>query len=552
MKLCYFSLSTQGMELLSESFTLSSARTAFIGLDIDYHPKKNIMVFDFKNYLKKIDFSKYSAIFVSANTFSLSMAKDLYIHVNKKAPVIIGGHAINLENVEQTIENGFCDAAIVGGMDAAREFIKSYGINYNLKKENSFFYLEVKKVAPNGFYYRANNQIIGKGTSCSQFSEPIILFKGNDNLTEIELLLSNTCPNNCGYCTSEKSNITAKKEDYIKKIKEYKTTKIIRLTLYDNNPLCKSARENTIAFFEMYEKEIGPLPNTVLYCDPSTLADEYDTIADILKKHFKAPNNNLFVGRETCSQEIAEKIGRNYNRQPRTTKQLENEKNALIKLSKELSNANSGKLNFTIIINYIITPFETEDSINNLILESLELRKHKRVIIRSNYLWPFSGTSVAKKYEELFMPYEMLDVTLKYFQPGGINVWNSNFLDYCFAVKAKLDFDSNDVYFSYYNLAMLHLIRDITFKKYFPNKTINEIAKLIPESQKNLKKELIDFGKKIDEEKLYFMGKKDKSRFLELTHTMFLCMPGFVVKEIKKEYEKIIEFKEDYFNKKNA
>ncbi|MBN2423314.1 cobalamin-dependent protein [Candidatus Woesearchaeota archaeon] len=548
--ICFISLSTIGMEILSvkDSITVNFIKENLNGFEIDYLPEKNISCFGFDDYLKKLKLEKYSLIAVSAPTFSYPYVKKLSDFIRKnysELPIILGGPHVQKETIKKIIEKNIADLAISGSIDSFIIFIQDIS-KYDFKKINNKFFPDLDEEIPEGIYFRNSKlELSGKGISKFRNKEiPFLLCKQINDFYETELLLNNLCQNNCGYCNSPKNKINVPIENYLTKINStIGNSKIMRITLYDNNPLWKPNRKRTLAFFDSIKKGYGYIPNTVLYGDPGFFLEDYDNLTAILKKYFTSFNNNLFFGRETVDGIISKKIKRTYCNEIRDQDRLDKEKEILLKIINGLNN------NFTFVINYILTPFETYETLAKLINEVKEFSKLKRVIIRSNYLWPLPGTYVSEKYKGQYVPPDELDINLKYFNLGGINYWNNDFLDLCFAMKARIDFDARDLYFSYYNISMIELIKEIYFKKY-NNKTIEKISEKIPDELSLLKTKLTEFERIIEKDRLYEINKKNKLELMRYSHLIFFNLPSKAVDELINEFKKIIDFKDRYFKQK--
>ncbi|MFH2021028.1 MAG: hypothetical protein ABIJ34_06435 [archaeon] len=385
----------------------------------------------------------------------------------------------------------------------------------------------------------------------SDAKEPILVCnKISETSYDIELLLTNLCPQNCGYCSSPKNQLKVSVSDYIKKIKACieNGQKIRRIILYDNNPLHPLNFKRTYEFFSAIENDFGYLPDSIFYCDPSLLTDkkEFNKISGFLKR-FKSPNSNLYFGRERPDAKIAAKIKRRILGNLRTQKELDSERQALLKLASMLNKTpHETGLNFSLVLNYILTPFETYESINRLLEEAKAFMKFRRVIIKSNFLWIFPHTEISKDYRNKYIPAEKFKLELKFFGNDSINYWkedfeNSQFLDLCNALSCRLFYQQPNEDYSWYNLSMLKLARDISLKKY-KNNTIDTITKDIPlRIRKNLGKKFDEFKTVIDKDRLHIMSIKNKVALMRISNHIFLNVPEDMIMMMAEEFKKILE-----------
>ncbi|MBU0757623.1 MAG: hypothetical protein KKF44_06140 [Nanoarchaeota archaeon] len=552
----FLSLSTIGMEIVSAEDSIAAAYiqkkilSSNFSYDIDFLPKKNIPYFEFDKYLRSLDFKKFSLLMVSMTTFSYPYIRKLNEHIRKKhpkLPIIAGGaHFQNENTAEKAIKNDLVDIVIIGSIDSFIRFMRDYekkNLVFRSQKKSIFLYAKSGQVSENIFYRDVRGGISGKvSRKYNIITTPLIISKKGEIGIETELLLNNFCPNGCDYCNSPKDLIIVPVKDYIDEINaKAKQENITRISLYDNNPLWKKNRKRTLEFFDEFNSEFGRLPSTVLYMDPSHLVEDYDELAGIYKKYLTGRNNHLFFGRETVDEGIAEKIGRKYCGIVRKQDELDKEKQALIRLAEELNK------NFTIVINYILTPFENNESIAKLLDEARLFSQYKHVIVRSNLLWPLPGTKVEKRFGGQFVQPDELDVDLKYFNLGGINFWESEFLDICFALKARIDFSHFDPYFSFYSFAMVELAGKIVFGEYEKKKTIKIIIGKIPKGLSLLSDKIREFGKRVDDEKLYEVNRKNKMKIMQYSHSMLLNFPDEVAVDLAEEFGRIMDAKEKWF-----
>ena len=464
MKILLLNLSTIGAHIIKaqDSIVLSYlnnilSKEAYINL----FPKKDYTRLTFDNFLKDLDQSLegIDAVGISSTTFSFPLAKKACSKIKKKKiPIIIGGsHIADSSIAKKTLEDNLVDYAVVGEAGAFIDLIR-----WLQTGEGSL---------PKGVYSLSDGKLEGDGKGDYPENSPAFAVgRKSGSGIDCEVLLTNSCPHQCGYCTSCKKQINVETKDYIKALKEISGGKRINhLFLYDNNPMSKVNMDRTKRFFDKFEKEFEYLPSTILYGDGANLIDNFEEAKDFMSR-FRHPSNNLFFGREVTSETISKKIFRGYLGKIRDQEILDDERKALHKLAESLRDSpESNGLNFTIVINYILTPFETEDTLNALCDEIEGFSKYRRVIIRSNLLWPFPATKIREMYGENCILPENLPYDLKIILPDEINYWdsdfeNSRFLDFCFALRARPLYDAYDPYASQYAKASMELAKQLAFK----------------------------------------------------------------------------------------
>ncbi|MBD3203251.1 hypothetical protein GF327_03085 [Candidatus Woesearchaeota archaeon] len=541
-QICFLNLTTKGTYILGkdDSIHINYINKKISVKNIKFFPEKEISYLEFDSFLTSLDFEKFDLILFSLTSFSNNFFKKAasFIRENHPDKIIIAGgaHFQDKKSAEYALKKNYCDFVCLGSINVIKNLIEKID-SVSINSIKSF--IETNKLK--GLYYLEEDNF--KGTGHSIYSEekiPILLVKKQKIGIVVDVLLNNQCSNNCGFCVSPKHIITVPVKNYIREINSQLNGLKIRLVnLYDNNPLCRENFSRTERFFKLFLKKFDYIPNIVLYADPSVIMENKEII-DFLES-FPCSNNNLFLGREAVCEKISEKIARKYKGKFRGQDRLDKEQEIIKKLSKKLGG------NFTIVLNYILTPFETYDSLTKLQTEFNELTKLNRVVLRSNFLWPLPGTYVSRKYPEKYVRIEKLDVSLKYINMGGINYWDNDFLDLCFALKAKPFWDFRDPYFSFYSLSMFKLAKLIFFEEYIKQESVNELLNPIPAQLKSLIKRTSRFLKIIDKKKLYEKTLQNKIELMRYSHTEILNLPLKFVKEMADEFKQIIEFKKAYF-----
>lgn len=387
-----------------------------------------------------------------------------------------------------------------------------------------------------------------------QLVKPVFLARDVlPNIVDIEMILTNLCPQNCGYCDTPKTQVPIPIEDYIKMISKLKQQgkKIRRMILYDNSPLHSDNFGRIKPFYEQLKKTLGYIPDSVFYCDPALLVNKKrnSEIVDFLKQ-FKNPNSNLFFGRECTTEYIAKKIKRRADGKVRNQDHLDRERDAILSLAKQLNTSfdfNKG-LNFTLVINYILTPFETQESIRHLLEEVKQFMPYKRVLIKSTLLWVFPYTETALDYKGKFISADDMKLDLKFLNFENLNYWkedfeNALFLDLCNALHCRVYFHLPDIYNSWYNVSMVKLALDMSLKKY-TKKTIPVIIEELPKDIKSLLgKKFNEFGKKIEEHALFKSTLQNKVALMRHSNKIFFNIKGKELDMLSDEYKKVLELK---------
>ncbi|MBN1502794.1 hypothetical protein JW930_04565 [Candidatus Woesearchaeota archaeon] len=547
MKLALFNLNLVGSQIVKAEDTLSiSVMKKYIGRDLLLLlPEKNVEKKEFKRYIEKIlpTLKDVQLVALSVSTFSYQLARQFSKMVREEysfLPIIIGGsHIVDEQQAKKTINEGVADIAVLGdvkGLVELLDLVEKEEILFNKKSRiNVKFNTET---IPKGIYYLNNGKVWGSGRAYLKEQKfPLMLERKFLEEDELDLLLNNVCPNNCGYCNSPKTIISIPVKDYISDIK---SKEIKRIYLYDNNPLWRENKKRTLEFFESYKEKFKKIPDVVLYSDPSFFIEkkEFDEAVSIVKE-LGNRNNNLFFGREVVDEAISEKVRRKYLGDIRKQWRLDKEREVIEKFAK-LAN----KMNFTLAISYILSPFETKESVEKMLDEVKRFSKYSKIEIKSNFLWPLPGTEIYNMHKGSFFPVEDLDLELECFDFGSINYWHkAHFLDVCFALRARIFFDYRDLFYSYYNLSAIELAKEIAFDNY-DKETCTSIIKNLP---KDLKKPLGDklraLCNLIDKDELFKINNENLIRLLESYFKVFFNADRVILNRLKKEYEMILRAK---------
>lgn len=373
-----------------------------------------------------------------------------------------------------------------------------------------------------------------------------------NDMCDAEVLLTNICPQNCGYCNTPKNQIQVPVEDYVDRLIYLKKDRKIRhLTLYDNNPLHMLNFKRTSEFFSLLEEKTGYIPDSVFYCDPALLTDkkEFKRITEFMKR-FKGMNSNMFFGRERPDERISIKIKRRVNGMQRSQEHLDNEKKAILKIASMLSEPGKNGLNFTLVLNYILTPFENSDSISCLIEEAMMFSRYRRIIIKSNFLWVFPFTETAIDYKGNYVDSDELGLNLEFFNFDSLNLWkkgfeNSRFLDLCNALNCRLYFHKPNEYYSWYNLSMLRLAGDLSLGLYQKEKTSEYLIGNLPaELKKNLGNRIREFTGFIEGNYLPVDSDETLCIMMKKANMLFFNIPEEMAARMSEEYRRILEARE--------
>ncbi len=278
-RIALFWLATDGMTVLGHKKTLcASFADKVISQDHGCYPKTDFLSTELQNHIEKIDLSSFDILGIYATTFSFHLAKKLAEHArdsNNNICLVIGGPHINKDTLNDVLET--FDYAIIGSIEAVEDILRG------------------KKAA--GLYTKIDGRLSGRGVSLPRKDIPVLNITDIPGGVHAELILSDSCPNGCGYCVSNKRSNLVPIEYYIDEIKTHKE-KLARLTFYDNNPFAGANIQRTKAFFAAIAGLKGEIPNTVFYSDMA-LIENLDGFIDYVNRTFTSGNNSIFIGRET-------------------------------------------------------------------------------------------------------------------------------------------------------------------------------------------------------------------------------------------------------------
>ncbi len=329
---------------------------------------------------------------------------------------------------------------------------------------------------------------------------------------EVSAIVTSSCPNSCAYCSSRKTGSSD--------LSQLRMFGIRRLNLYDNNPFCVENIDKSEAFLKELAMRNGSMPETVVYIDPSAV--DVPRVISL----FKEGRHTLSFGRETPAAVVAARLGRRFHRSPRDQPMLDSEKDVIMRIASSLPQS-------MIIVNYIITPWETKESIARLLSEAESLSEHRNIILRSNYLWPLPGTELSEQHKGEYLEVEDIPFT-RFYHYGSLDMWDSRFLDLCTALRARVDHTPMDPIMSEYSLSMLLFASHLALG--YPDDLSRVVSRIrIPE----LRERFRSFLSSVDTE--------DYSSLVYESHRMLLNMPAPAAKLLADEFEGFIKFKKGIF-----
>jgi hypothetical protein len=267
--------------------------------------------------------------------------------------------------------------------------------------------------SPNGLYVVSDSGPIGKKFGKHPIFEdevPISLApkRDDEDTSVICLPVKGDCRNACGYCASV--NPPAQPQTAIVKgverIFERCGTDNLEIRLDGNSPLSPANIKQNLNLLSAIN---SILPNTLVssYIDPGHLLDNKH-FQKVLEAIVKGKIRTLTFGLDAATEEMAEKIGRNFIGKPRIQECLDEEIEAVIRLvtksAEEIEKTDRQQLN--VKFHYIISPFDDGSTVKKALdnLYRLGMKTlHKFVEPQFVFwpLWPLMGTWINKHYENI-------------------------------------------------------------------------------------------------------------------------------------------------------
>lgn len=343
---------------------------------------------------KEIEENDIRMVFMSISSPYYTFLNDLSSVIKEKfrnMPIIGGGpFFVKDEELFEYLRSSHFDGWCIGHASPIIEFLKRFE-NGKIFFKNQRFHGRLENIE--GLYFKTNRDIVGGGIGSFPYKQMNeVLYTKDEESVCIETFGMSNCNNLCDYCCTIKEK-TIPIEWWVKNVKklhEQENDKKLWILHQEDNPFHSKNLKIVKNFLEsLKDYDIKPMLRGC-FLDPSDLSFNYKNIVKMLNEYEINEETTFFIGRETCEEEISEKLGRKYIGKIRKQKELDKEKVALDKFLDDFKECK-------MIISYILTPWETEESTSTL-LEEWELLNSSNVEFRINPLTPFFGTRIRRKY----------------------------------------------------------------------------------------------------------------------------------------------------------
>jgi hypothetical protein len=272
----------------------------------------------------------------------------------------------------------------------------------------------------------------------------------SENRDEVETTFGDGCDNGCGFCAAAQGTFEITQDQIVRTFErvfaETNPRYNIPIYIHDSNAFRALRKSRLMHALNQFEP-IGPngLPTNIkhtrltkaIYLDPGSLVGPDGIwLTDALLAHGTFCFN---LGRDRHDEMVAEKIGKKHHGQPKTQAQLDAEKQALLTFVQKLKGWKRQhswhRIPLTVSLFYIITPFETRESLKGLFQEMKQFAalSTPAVEVATTFfpLTAYPGTELRSRYWE----YLVRPDDLAFFSSGN-NMWSdrlgpaSAFLDY--------------------------------------------------------------------------------------------------------------------------
>lgn len=355
--------------------------------------------------LETVDDKKQKIFGISACTQSYNFLEDLagIIREDFSDAIIVGGGPGFTTAGETKVKfyNGLLDAYVAGHSEPLVELCTGL-----LSGELAFDNGQFSGNMPNGLYYRLNGNVAGIGhgrfpkidVGCVDDSIYTLKTVGDKEYAHFYVVLSDACPNNCGYCSSPKAGKPAGVfMDYVGEMAKnpFFIGRTVIVDIEDNNPLMKNNRALTEQFLSASARLSGDMYYSN-FLDPSLLTGEdYEYILSrVLNSNSRRA---FFIGRDFISEKAAKKYGRNWYGIPRDQKRLDAELEGIVKFLKA---TDAHKKHTGVTLSYILSPDDDLQLYGRLASELLYLSvldmvlDNSRISFSPGILTPFPGTKI--------------------------------------------------------------------------------------------------------------------------------------------------------------
>ena len=342
--------------------------------------------------------SDHNAIIYAISCWSSSYTTALmYTEVIRdKRPdtVIVGGgaHFNSRDSIYKALRVDGFDIVFQGGAEPFFEFCKNVFIDKTLELSKGPSVTLKGDVPKAGLFFISDGEL--KTSRCGVLKKAVVpVSQIHDGYAEITALFSDTCGNNCDYCSVQKGNFGKKSRA---ETEELITEALQRLSRVWNGPILLSIRDSNPFFaqtrgltFESI-KRLATLDNRLYF---SVLADPADLDSEFIEFAKQCRLKILFVGRDRIVED--EFIGRRLQGHLRSQQQLDTERRNLAAFIRAMKG-----MHCDVLIGYIASPYDTAEYAVMLVEEIRDYigDVHSARVVPDIYLLnPYNGTAVFNK-----------------------------------------------------------------------------------------------------------------------------------------------------------
>ncbi len=253
---------------------------------------------------------------------------------------------------------------------------------------------------PEGLYWLeggAEGEVLGRGRGgYPALSEAPLALEadGRGNV-----LINDTCSNRCDFCSVLRDSPRLAAGPAADSLARRAAAEgLTHLNFVDSNPLEGKKFELYAGLLEGLSAR-GLAPTKSLFIDPSLIMDYGDRLLEFMAAHRVS---ELFTGREVVAGEVAEKAGVRFQGRLKGQGRLDAEKEGLVRLVRELKRLPPPEgAAWSVLVSYIITPFETRATAEALIQEMASFQAASdgrvEVIPQFSFLCPYPGTRLRER-----------------------------------------------------------------------------------------------------------------------------------------------------------
>lgn len=247
---------------------------------------------------------------------------------------------------------------------------------------------------PQGLYYLEGEEVRGQGRG--GYPELARVPLAMESPGRASVLVNDTCANRCDFCSvlrdTPRLPLEAAADSLARRVAE---EGLAHLNFVDSNPLEGKK-------FALYDALLGAVgnPTKSLFIDPSLIMEHGEGLLEFMARHRVS---ELFTGREVVAEAVAEQAGVRHQGRIKRQEQLDAEAEALRGLIAGLGRlAPPAGSPWSVLVSYIITPFETRETATALIREMAALQaatdERVEVIPQFSFLCPYPGTRLRERF----------------------------------------------------------------------------------------------------------------------------------------------------------